>query len=93
MGTDQSTTELTLDGAQLLRYVRLSVYFLVVVLALSLLTVGTIAILAELKGTWHWQIHLQSTISYMGLFVSRLLLVLVPLFLVLVVGRQVVDDA
>jgi flagellar biosynthesis protein FlhB len=93
MGTDQSTTELTLDGAQLLRYVRLSVYFLVAVLALSLLTVGTIAILAELKGTWHWQIHLQSTISYMGLFVSRLLLVLVPLFLVLVVGRQVVDDA
>jgi len=94
MDTDQSAaTETTLDGPRLLRYVRLSVYFLVVVLALSLLTVGTIAIIAQLKGTWHWQIHLQSTVSYMGLFVSRLLVVLVPLFVVLVVGRQVVDDA
>ncbi len=81
------------DGVRLLRYVRLSVYLLTSLLALSLLTVGTIAIIAEIKGSWHWQIHLQSTISYMGLFVSRLLFVLVPLFVVLVVGRQVIRDA
>jgi len=93
MATDESTETLQIDGAQLLSYVRWAVYLLVTVLALSLLTVGTIAIIAELKGTWHWQIHLQSTISYMGLFVSRILLVVVPLFVVLVLGRQVVDDA
>lgn len=81
------------DGTRLLHYVRVSVYILASVLGLSLLTVGTIAIIAEVKGSWHWQIHLQSTISYMGLFVSRLLLVLVPLFVILVVGRRVVEDA
>lgn len=96
MATDSPTetdTHPLLDGPRLLRYVRIAVYVLASLLGLSLLTVGTIAIIAEVKGTWHWSIHLQSTISYMGLFVSRLLLVLVPLFVVLVVGRQVVEDA
>jgi hypothetical protein len=92
MATDRSTGTARFDAATLLWYVRWTVYALASLLALSLLTVGTIAIIAEVKGTWHWQIHLQSTVSYIGLFVSRLLLVLVPLFVVLVLGRQVVDD-
>lgn len=92
MATDQSN-ETWLDGAGLLGYVRIAVYVLVSLLALSLLAVGTIAIIAEIKGTWHWAIHLQSTVSYIGLFVSRLLIVLVPLFVILVIGRRVVDDA
>jgi hypothetical protein len=50
-------------------------------------------VIAELKGTWHWQIHLQTTVSYMGIFVSYLLALLVPLFLVMVVGRRMVEDA
>lgn len=62
-------------------------------LALALLVVGTIAVIAELKGTWHWAIHLESTISYIGLFVTWLLVLLVPGFLSLVIGRRVVRDA
>jgi len=93
MATDRSTETARFDGARILGYVRVTVYVLASLLALSLLTVGTIAIIAEIKGTWHWQIHLQSTVSYVGLFVSRLLVVLVPLFVVLVLGRQVVDGA
>lgn len=91
MATEQSRSRI--DAATVLGYVRTLVYTLVVLLALSLLVVGTIAFIAEIKGSWHWTIHLESTISYMGLFVSRLLLVLVPLFVVLVIGRQVVSDA
>lgn len=94
MATDTPTDTRTLpDGARLLHYVRVAVYVLAGLLGLSLLTVGTIAIIAEVKGTWHWQVHLHSTIGYMGLFVSRLLIVLVPLFVILVIGRQVIDDA
>jgi hypothetical protein len=81
------------DAATLLGYVRITVYLLTALLGLSLLVVGTIAIIAQIKGTWHWSIHLRSTISYTAVFVSRLLLVLGPLFVVLVVGRTVVDDA
>lgn len=80
-----------LDGVTLLGYVRIVVYLLASLLGLALLVVGTVAVIAELKGSWHWTIHLQSTISYVGLFVSRLLVVLVPLFVVWVLGRQVVD--
>jgi hypothetical protein len=69
------------------------VYVLAAVLALSLLVVGTVGVIAELKGTWHWQIHLQTTVSYMGIFVSYLLALLVPLFLVMVVGRRVMEHA
>lgn len=66
---------------------------LAALLAMSLLVVGTIAVIAELKGTWHWAIHLESTISYIGLFVTWMLALLVPGFLVLLVGRRVVRDA
>jgi len=92
MSTQTDTLPLGLTGPKLLRYVRIAVYSLTAILALSLLMTGTIGIIAEIKGSWHWEIHLQSTISYMAVFVSRVLFVLVPLFLVLVVGRQVVDD-
>lgn len=88
----ETEKERRLDAATLLGYLRVLVYTLTVLLGLSLLVVGTVAIIAELKGTWHWSIHLQSTIRYMAVFVSRLLVVLVPLFALLVVGRQVVDD-
>jgi len=91
MATEQSTSRI--DAATLLGYLRTLVYTLATLLALSLLVVGTIGLIAELKGSWHWAIHLESTISYIGLFVSRLLVVLIPLFLVLVVGRRVVPDA
>ncbi len=91
MATEQSNARLT--AASLLGYLRILVYTLATLLALSLLVVGTIGLIAELKGSWHWQIHLESTISYIGLFVSRLLVVLVPLFVVLVVGRRVVPNA
>jgi hypothetical protein len=85
-------TERRLDAATALGYVRVAVYALAALLGLSLLVVGTVALIAEVKGSWHWAIHLESTISYMAVFVSRLLFVLVPLFAVLVVGRQVVED-
>lgn len=91
MATRLPTTP-QLDGATLLGYLRGTVYLLTGVLAVSLLVVGTIGIIAELKGTWHWQIHLQTTVSYVGLFVSYLLGVLIPLFVVLLVGRVVVSD-
>jgi len=91
MATEQSTSRI--DAVTLLGYLRTLVYTLATLLALSLLVVGTIGLIAELKGSWHWAIHLESTISYIGLFVSRLLVVLIPLFLVLVVGRRVVPDA
>lgn len=88
----ETDSEQALDAATLLGYLRVTVYVLTALLGLSLLAVGTIAIIAELKGTWHWSIHLESMISFVGLFVSRLLVVLVPLFGLLVVGRQVISD-
>jgi hypothetical protein len=72
---------------QALYYTRVAVFTLAALVGLSLLVIGTVAILAELKGTWHWMIHLESTISYMGLFVSWVLLALAPLTLVLLYGR------
>jgi hypothetical protein len=87
------------DAATALRYAETLVYALAGLLALSLLVVGTVAVIAALKHSmqpgqnWHWAIHLESTVSYMGLFVSRLLAVLVPLFAVTLVGRRVIDDA
>jgi hypothetical protein len=76
-----------IDRERALYYLHIVVYSLAVVLALSLLVVGTIAVIAEIKGTWHWQIHLESTISYMGVFVIWELSLLVPLFGLLVIGR------
>ena len=69
------------------RYLRIAVYLLASLVGLSLLVVGTVAVIAELKGTWHWAIHLESTISYMGVFVSWLLVALVPLTVALFLGR------
>ncbi|PSQ46653.1 hypothetical protein BRD15_08745 [Halobacteriales archaeon SW_6_65_15] len=71
----------------LLGYVRTAVYLLASLVALALLVVGTVAVIAELKGTWHWSIHLESTISYAGLFVGWLLVALVPLTGALFAGR------
>lgn len=70
-----------------------SVYGLTALLGLSLLVIGTVAIIAELKGTWHWMIHLESTLSYVGLFVQYLLAALVPLFGLFVVARRRWSDA
>jgi len=81
------------DAARVLGYVEWSVYVLTAVLGLSLLVVGSVAVIAAIKGSWHWAIHLESTVSYMGLFVSRLLFVLVPLYVAMLVGRRVVDRA
>ena len=73
------------------RYIRIAVYLLASLVGLSLLVVGTVAVIAELKGTWHWAIHLESTISYMGVFVSWLLVALVPLTVALFVGRALYE--
>lgn len=93
MAAETDTGGVDLDAATLLGYLRTVVYSLTALLGLSLLVVGTVGLITEIKGSWHWAIHLESTISYVGLFVSRLLVVLVPLFVVLVVGRRVVTDA
>lgn len=93
MAESTVSRERTVDGASVLRFLRYAVYTLTAVLALTLLSIGTVAIIAELKGTWHWAIHLQSTVSYGGLFVSYLLTALVPLFGLLLVARWWVDDA
>jgi hypothetical protein len=72
---------------QALYYTRVAVFSLAALVGLSLLVIGTVAILAEIKGTWHWMIHLESTISYMALFISWVLLALAPLTLLLFYGR------
>ena len=79
------------DGETLHGYLRVVVYSLAALLGFALLTVGTVAIIAELKGTWHWAIHLESTVSYVGLFIYYLLYALVPLFGLLLVSRWWVD--
>ena len=77
---------------RVLYYLRVAVYTLGLVLGLSLLTVGTVALIAEIKGTWHWMIHLESTISYMSIFVVGVVAALVPLSGAMLVGRWWVDD-
>ena len=77
---------------RVLYYLRVAVYTLGLVLGLSLLTVGTVALIAEVKGTWHWMIHLESTISYMSIFVVGVIAALVPLSGAMLVGRWWVDD-
>ncbi|WP_227376385.1 hypothetical protein [Haladaptatus halobius] len=84
---DRSTRHRLLDT------LRTAVYALTALLGLSLLIIGTIAIIAEAKGTWHWTIHLESTLSYVGLFVQYLLAVLLPLFGLFVVARRRWGDA
>lgn len=75
------------DRVSTLAVLQRGVYGLTVLLGLSLLATGSIAIIAEVKGTWHWQIHLESMISYMAIFVIAILVVLIPLYLLLVVAR------
>jgi hypothetical protein len=70
-----------------LYYLRAGVYTLAALLGLSLLVIGTIAVIAEAKGTWHWMIHLESTVRYMAVFISWLLVALVPLTASLLYGR------
>lgn len=89
MATDTGTT--IPDSRTALGYLQVAVYVLAALVALSLLVVGTVAVIAEVKGTWHWAIHLESTIRYVGLFVSRVLLLLVPGFVLLVAGRWYCD--
>lgn len=81
----KSTTDSNLTRA--LDYVRTAVYVVAAMIGLSLLVVGTVAVIAGLKGTWHWSIHLESTIRYMATLVRYLLALLVPLFGTLLVGR------
>ncbi|MFB6195997.1 MAG: hypothetical protein ABEI80_07475 [Haloplanus sp.] len=78
-------------AARALEYLRGLTYVLGALLVLSLLAVGTVGIIAELKGTWHWAIHLESTISFMGVFVAGILAVLLPSSVLLLFGRRVVD--
>lgn len=89
MATDTATT--IPDAKTTLDYLQVAVYVLAGLVALSLLVVGTVAVIAEIKGTWHWAIHLESTISYVGVFVGWLLALLVPGFLLLVAGRWYCD--
>ena len=92
-GTDSADTRrLPTDAGEALAWTRTAVYVLGSLLATSLLVVGTVAIIAEIKGTWHWAIHLESTISYMAVFISALLVFLLPLAAVLVVGRWWFDE-
>ncbi|WP_336036911.1 hypothetical protein [Halobacterium yunchengense] len=66
---------------------RATVWSLAGLLALALLTVGTVALVAEIKGTWHWMIHLESTISYVGVFVQYVVAALVPASVAFAVAR------
>lgn len=75
------------EHARVLGALRATVWTLAGFLALSLLVVGTVALVAEVKGTWHWMIHLESTISYVGVFVQYVLVALVPTSLAFAVAR------
>ncbi|WP_224268091.1 hypothetical protein [Haloprofundus salinisoli] len=86
-GASRSATGVAPSAERTLYYLRATVYLLASLLCFSLLVVGTVAVIAELKGTWHWAIHLESTISYMGLFVAALMVPLVPLTAALFVSR------
>ncbi|MFB6304219.1 MAG: hypothetical protein ABEH47_03560 [Haloferacaceae archaeon] len=86
---EATATEQPVDRA--VRYLRGIVYTLAGLIVFSLLVVGTIGVITEIKDTWHWSIHLESTISYMGAFVGVLLAALVPALCLLLVGRWVTD--
>lgn len=80
------------ERRDVLYYLHVVTYSLAGVLGLSLLALGTVAIIAEIKGSWHWMIHLESMVSYMAVFITAILVVLVPLFLALVSTRWWFDD-
>jgi|GEM_PF-698280 len=77
---------------RILGYLQGTTYLLGSLLVLALLAVGTVGIIAEIKGTWHWAIHLESTVSYIGVFVAGILALLLPAAALLVVGRLIVDE-
>ena len=83
----EPTSPTDIDPDRALRYVRVAVFLITAMIGLSLLVVGTVAVIAGLKGTWHWAIHLETTIRYMSTLVQYLLVVLVPLFGTLLVAR------
>jgi hypothetical protein len=85
-------TESRSTPARALGYIRGVTYTLGTILILALLAVGTVGIIAELKGTWHWAIHLESTISFMGVFVAAVLALLLPSAALLLLGRWRLDD-
>lgn len=101
MSNSAASTEATgsLDGdpstgdgrRRALHWVRVATYSLTALVALSLLTVGTVAVIAEVKGTWHWAIHLESTISYMAVFLGAQLALLAPLLAISLTARLVYD--
>lgn len=97
MGIEDTETGSHAAGTTIRRtalyYLRAGVYTLTALLGLSLLVIGTIAVIAEAKGTWHWMIHLESTVRYMAVFISWLLVALVPLTVSLLYGRWRWDDA
>jgi len=89
---DATVVERRSTPARALEYVQTVTYVLGTLLILALLAVGTVGIIAEIKGTWHWEIHLESTISFMGVFVAAVLALLLPSTALLLVGRRVIDD-
>lgn len=90
-GSERDGADGSSAASRTLYYVRAATYLLAALVGLSVLVVGTIAVIAEVKGTWHWSIHLESTISYMGVFIGALLVGLVPLLAVSVTARVVFD--
>jgi len=89
---NESDPEGVAPSVRLLGYLRGTTYALGTLLVLALLAVGTVGIIAEIKGTWHWAIHLESTVSYLGVFVAGILVLLLPAATLLVIARRVVDE-
>lgn len=79
------------EADRIVHVLRVSVYSLTALLGLSLLAIGTVAIIATLKGTWHWMIHVESMVSFMAFVVAALVTILVPLFTAFVVLRRWYD--
>jgi hypothetical protein len=84
---DGEPSDATQWRERIVYWLRVIVYTLGFLVGLSLLTVGTIAVIAEAKGTWHWQIHLETTVAYTAVFVVYLLAALAPSAAVLALAR------
>jgi hypothetical protein len=91
-GGSESDPSRTAPSTRALDYLRGTTYVLGSLLVLALLAVGTVGIIAEIKGTWHWAIHLESTVSYLGVFVAGVLVLLLPSATLLVLGRWALDE-
>jgi hypothetical protein len=89
-GDDSDGSAVTLP--RILGYLQGLTYLLGSLLVLALLAVGTVGIIAEIKGTWHWAIHLESTVSFIGVFVAGVLALLLPAAALLIIGRVIVDE-